>query len=752
MTNCRRCVTLACLVLLAAPDGRGQSPSNQRMFIPLPTAVQPYPPGHPITESPDKRNHLASDIVRIDLPIALGGGVQAVRFYYTTDGRFTYKSGINEDGPNLPEAEWKLFPGRLRPVDIAAPFPTISEFIGNNGVEWPKSLGGSNNWDVLAPVANWNQTLGGDDATTLLYAKGNSLVGLLSYRGMLFVDGPHRNDRALDPFGNKVIVRWNGLSILDGTLPPSGSFDPANGLGKELWSTGPNSDGTTNLQRATPEGNDHVFTRPANGAGHFLLVANYCGEERAGYLQVQDITNLMSVSLADRYLVPLYELLADWVETVPPPGTSAEWADQPFGPEVPRSFFTAPYGQDVSGNKFRPVTVVDVPSGVPYNGGKVLVFSGLNLDPVDFDSYDEAPAYRALDDSGRDDGKYDYVAISDVTKMRRNLLLPDPQDGSWYFKDPVAWAEHTTFLRLPPDVPSGWNWTAGLPVAPGFDWSQVAVQNPVTPAPPGQVEVAFVTLVGSATVKSIASHPDGTHVYVVTSDQGEDEIIENPAFIDGGWQVPHVYVLDLAAGDFTSQPFLNGFTSEVRRYRFNKHVRYLFDGSVSPKVVGTTNVNATIRDMPVSSALATGPTLLTDPAANVGTAYPGEYQTDPTARTRLIAVRNDALATHRKRLYVGTKGRSQVLLDLDTSDVWRQVGAVHVLSLDADPLEPRWIETITLPMNAVSDPYQVAGLEVFRAATVPGETETARNVFVVTALSTLSLATAKDRLVVGQDR
>jgi hypothetical protein len=143
-------------------------------------------------------------------------------------------------------------------------------------------------------------------------AKGGSLVGITSRRGSLFVNSPHRNDRALF-HGAPRVTRWNGLAMLDGADDPLLSFDPALGLGKELFSAGTAADGP-GMERAVPEGIIDFVTRPASGAGTFVADCNYCGEDRAGYLLVQDITSTSAVDPAARVLVPCYEYLGTYTE------------------------------------------------------------------------------------------------------------------------------------------------------------------------------------------------------------------------------------------------------------------------------------------------------------------------------------------------------------------------------------------------------------------------------------------------------
>jgi hypothetical protein len=465
-------------------------------------------------------------------------------------------------------------------------------------------------------------------------------------------------------------------------------------------------------------------------------------------------------------LVPCYEYLGAYTEA---PTTPVSGPLAPLGAEVPKSKFTAPFPADVGGNKMRPLTLVNVKPDLPFIGGRKLLVVGLNLDPVNLST---TPHTAPLDDGGLDDGKYDYLMIVDVTDMRRTESEPLPPDGSWYFGYLGEWQGRVRFLRLPPDVPPNFDITQGVQALPddsGYDWSWVTVPHPSNPN-----LTHGVRIVGSGTIKSMTADPTGRFLYVVSSDQGEDEIIENPDFIDGGWQVPHLYVIDLAAGDFTDQAFLNGYTDDIATYRFPKHVKYLFDGTQSPKVVGVTCVNSTIPGFPGTSygipyPPTVGPTRLNGAtAAQVGSIYPGELQTDPTARTKLIAIENTHFETDQVRLYVGAKGRSQMHDQLtpaeQTAASWRSTSAVHVLSLGntTDPSgygTPRYLKTLTVPSSSyVNDPYQISGIDVFNAPDwlaprgVPStDARLKRNIFVLLTAAAKIPETARDRLVVGQD-
>jgi hypothetical protein len=293
-------------------------------------------------------------------------------------------------------------------------------------------------------------------------------------------------------------------------------------------------------------------------------------------------------------------------------------------------------------------------------------------------------------------------------------------------------------------VPPGWDWEDPLPTTPGYDWSYVPVAHPQSPpAPP---EVHLVRVVGSGTPKAVVGDPEGRFVYVVASDQGHEEVAENAVFLDGGYHVPHLYRIDLSAGDFTSQAWVNSYSASVDKWRFNKVIHSQFDGTSGPW-----------------DGQPTGPTRVSsddDPAVLpiIGSYYPGEHQLDPTARTRTIPVFNDALVSDWSRLYIGTTGKPQIYGQGDF--LGPQVGAVFCLSIGdthaSNPAtygDPRWLSTLSLTQNPSSgQAYQVAGYDVVPAGRTHLGTNQARNVLIVAGLHTRALESGKaDRIYVVQD-
>ena len=359
------------------------------------------------------------------------------------------------------------------------------------------------------------------------------------------------------------------------------------------------------------------------------------------------------------------------------------------------------------------------------------------------DTYGTTPV--PLDNAGRDDGKYDYVAIMDISKMHPEQVQGPP--GQWHYQDLAAWKAHTTFVRLPADVPVGFDW-ANPVVEPnsGYDWSYLHVLDPLTLGSSRQER-----LVGSGTIKSIAQHPDGRYVSIVSSDQGQEIVQENANLTDGGVHVPHLYVLDLGAEFLLDQASLNTTFDEVvvHSRRFHKRVIVEFDDEQGVRF-GSTQVNSTLGMPTTDPGAGTGLTLIGgETCAQIGPYYPGELQTDPTARTKLLAVRNTAFTPHPDRLYVGTTGRTQSDNSADPGVI---IGAVHVLSLAADGT-PSYLDTLTVQQGTNPQSpsfYQVAGLDG-----IPGSwlqaTATPRNVIAVTALNTAATTSAQDRIVLLQD-
>jgi len=726
----RRVSTAAILlpILLAGSSSVGaQCPPT----TPAPTIAQYVAlPGVNLQVSESTRRFYAAQDIEI-LDVILAGNM--ARVWYGTEG-------------SIHPASMQLHPGTLRPVDIQLPIPDLA-------VPGSVAFAVSPN-----PVAGWNDILGGD--TPPDYGKGAPLVGLLSVNGRLFVHGTHRNydeiaDGTVDAPKN---VQWNGLSFI-----PDATADPSTMAAtiQEWWSAGPELGlGVTGSFHAVPEGSTVAVTRPTGAAlSRFYVAANYCGREWAGFGLLLDISNLASVNPNARMLIPYYEFLGDaW--------DAGQMSAGPLGVEMPRLYYTCPptvIGPDcpdeppgIDGNKLRPILYVQPTSGP--NAGKRFIIAGLNLDPIDINTY--GTTNERLDGQGRDDGKYDYLAFTDITNMVA-VLPGGPPPTMWHFQDLAQLKSHTTFLRLPPDLPAGWHIdNPNNPLLqPGHDWSLVTVDNP-NPTE-GEPLASLKRIVGSGTPKSIALHPNGRHVYVVASDQGQEAVLENALYLDGGWHVPHLYVVDLDAADFSSQSSVNQYADgagltglPVQKHRFNKVITAKFpDGDGDPLDPGDTGsvlVNSTMC-MPTSSpSSSTGKTLVSGATLDqVGPYYPGEHQTDPTARTRLHAVRNTNFATNQDRLYVGTTGKTQ---STDSLAQGITVGAVHVLAIGPDGV-PTWMRTLALPQGGLNtQKYQVSGLDVFPTdrAWIAGPAD--RNVLAVTALNTLQANQAPvDRIVLVQD-
>jgi hypothetical protein len=611
-------------------------------------------------------------------------------------------------------------------VDVNTPLPDLSTT--------------SPTFSNLAAVPGWNDVLGGDLPAT--YGKTGSIVGMRSINGNLFVHGPRRNNDTPDPPGSYVpdTEEWNGLTYVKDATGRAADMDLT-----ELWSAGQalGTGGNQNFS-AVPEGSDIAYDGDGN---RYYIGCNYCGSDWAGHLLVFHVPNLSSINFNQRAVLPLYEFLGDWLDgstgTPVPTSSLSVW---PLGVEVPRINYTCPStstgpdcasGSDsVRGNKLRPILYVDCDTATM--DGRRLLIAGMNLDPMDIATY--GGTLTPLDNAGRDDGKYDYLCIMDITDMKAAMPNPAPPNA-WHYQDLAAWKAHTTFLRMPPDVPSGWDYTQAAPALDsGYDWGKVRVFKP------GDASTwSDELIVGSGTLKSIALHPNGRYLYVLASDQGQEVVAENAELTDGGWHVPHLYVVDLGYGDLTDQATCNTYAPTIPKYRLNKLVSKLYTGTT--EVVGSTLVNSTIG-MPTSNPTgSTGLTLVGGATcAQAGPYYPGEYQSDPTARTKLVALQNLNFTSSPNRLYVGTTGRTQ---STDATLKGVIIGAVHVLTLASDGT-PSYLRTLTVPQGGAGEKWQITGMDRVPAAWLG--TPYARNVLGITAASTKAAdASPIDRLVLVQD-
>lgn len=696
----------AVLGLLAGqtPSQCSGQPSTNR-FVELPKVD--YPADHTTL-----RNYNAKDLAILDVLVS----GSRMRVFYTTEGAVE---------PNT----LQLYPGRLRMVDVHTAIPDLA-------VTAPA-------FTLPLDVPGWNSVLGGDLPAE--YGKTGSIVGMQPISGNLFVHGPRRNRD--EPVAGTFVPQhdpWNGLTYIhDATARPS------NMQLTELWSAGEELgiDPYRDFE-AVPEGSEIAYAGDDN---RYYVAANYCGSDWAGHLLVLHLPNLASIDFNQRVVLPLYEFLGDWLDGLTPgkPVPTSALSVWPLGPEVPRVNFTCPstptgpdcsVGADtVAGNKLRPILYVDCDTATME--GRRLLIAGLNLDPIDIASYGGVLA--PLDNGGRDDGKYDYVCIMDITDMKAAMTTPMPP-GTWHYQDLAAWKAHTTFLRVPPDAPSGWDYTQGATaLGSGHDWSHVRVLKPGDPS-----TFSDERIVGSGTLKSIALHPNGRYVYVVASDQGQEPVAENQDLTDGGWHVPHLYVLDLGHGDLTDQAVCNSYAPTIPGYRLNKLVNKVFPGV--QELIGSTLVNSTtIPKMPTSNPSGTtGLTLIGGATcAQVGPYYPGEYQSDPTARTKLVAVRNLNFASSPDRLYVGTTLRAQ---STDPAAKGVLAGAVHTFSLAGDGT-PGYLHTLTIPQVAASgDYYQLNGMDAVPAAWLASPFS--RNVIAITAANTRAANdNPVDRFVLVQD-
>jgi hypothetical protein len=193
----------------------------------------PFPnPWQPGVEELAPRDLNISDMEILDVLVG-----SRARIFTTSDG------WVDTDDPlNI-----ETYPGQLRSWDFDLPLPDLLSGFNYLNQLWDEK---DVDWSENSAVADWNSVLGGepDPGTGYYpnYGKGGSLVGMTSVNGILFVGGPHRNDKALNAAGDGwQVSQWNGLSMLDGS---SLSFNPANG---ELYSggTGPTGRGTLTVTR-----------------------------------------------------------------------------------------------------------------------------------------------------------------------------------------------------------------------------------------------------------------------------------------------------------------------------------------------------------------------------------------------------------------------------------------------------------------------------------------------------------------------
>lgn len=739
----------AIVVAGAASAALAQSNVDQTYPLPGPFELQAAKP---------LRDHLPHDLALVDVFVGDGDDIRLV---FTTEGLLTEE---------LPTGIHTVHPGNLRFIDIA-----LAPVVPGGPAEKIPDLAVSTFNGVtttLAPVAHWNDVLidpaNGGTEEDPRHGKGISFQGIVSVNGTLYVGGEIRKDKVnITPPGpsdhdpSQHHTLWNGLSQVDGTATPALAFDPLGTppKGQELWSAGTAGlGGPPQFQECVPE--TIAWTR--NGLGRYLFCSNYCGKDKAGFLLVQNISNQLAVDASDRMLVDLYWLLGVYADAR---STWPASAGLPFGAEVSSSRFTQspwliPY--DVRGNKLRPVHAFAVPNQPQYgnNAGRRFLVAGLNLDPVNLETLAalDKPAGSPTDPT-LDDGKYDYLAFVDITDMRPDLYGLPPGGGSWYFRDPNQWAQRTTFLRLPPDVPAGWfqGNPSNPPLQPGDDFSFVSVSNPnVGGSPSSKSEL----IAGSGTPTSLASDPSGRYVYLLSVDQGEGYWPAEPWDHDGGWHVPHLYVLDMTAFDARDQTSMDAYAAsgQIRTRRFNKVVRSQFlmqSGPSGSEVHGAICVSSTLDNFP-HTASPTWPTRLLGAAtpAQIGSFYPGEHQFDPTPWTRLQVVRHPTGLVE-DRMYVGANAKWQSST-LD-AEVWPYAGALFSLSL-ADPAEPRWVRTIVFDKEGtVENPitFRISGLEIIPSTAAYLEGPLNRYVYAAIIKDAredpLTLNGELNRFVLGQD-
>jgi hypothetical protein len=203
--------------------------------------------------------------------------------------------------------------------------------------------------------------------------------------------------------------------------------------------------------------------------------------------------------------------------------------------------------------------------------------------------------------------------------------------------------------------------------------------------------------------------------------------------------------------DLTDQTVCNSVSPTLPKRRLNKVLQVEYqDGGTT--YYASTLVNSTLG-MPTSNPAGTTGLTLIGGASNCDTGpyCPGEYQTDPTARTKLVALRNTAFAQHQDRLYLGTTGRVQTTEPTAKGQI---IGAVHVFSLAGNGA-PSYLKTLTLPQGAAgTKKYQITGLHEVPASHLASPA--ARNVVAVVATTSVGSSVPFpdnpiDRLILIQD-
>lgn len=220
-------------------------------------------------------------------------------------------------------------------------------------------------------------------------------------------------------------------------------------------------------------------------------------------------------------------------------------------------------------------------------------------------------------------------------------------------------------------------WVLGL--QPGHDWSDITVDHPTSPGVSGTE-----TILGSGTPTAITSDPDGRYVYILSMDQGIEAWPSTKNKHDGGWHIPHLYVIDLDAGDFTDQTFLESYSANIVSYRLNKLIMHDF-------------VATTFSGFPSTPG------------------DKGEHQLDPRGETRMHTLRNSFMTMmDQDRLYIAASGPAQTD-SMGGAEAWTQrMGAVYSLSL-FDPTDPTWIRTLTPPQLSQGFGWDIHGFDVVPA-------------------------------------